>query len=66
MADDLAKGRKTEIDYLNGEVVALAQKLGRDAPINRRIIDLIRAAEAGSAPWDGAALRAELRRARST
>ena len=66
MADDLAKGRKTEIDYLNGEVVALAQKLGRDAPINRRIIDLIRAAEAGAAPWDGAVLRAELRRARST
>ena len=65
MADDLAKGRKTEIDYLNGEVVALADKLDRPAPVNRRIIELVHAAEDGAAPWAGPALRAELRRARS-
>lgn len=47
MADDLAKGRKTEIDFLNGEIVALADGLGRAAPVNRKVIELVRAAEAG-------------------
>ena len=64
MADDLAKGRKTEIDYLNGEVVALAERLGRRAPVNARLIELVHAAEDGAAPWPGPALRAELRRVR--
>ncbi len=65
MADDLAKGRKTEIDYLNGEVVALAEQLGRRAPVNARVIELVHAAEGGAAPWSGPALLADLRRARS-
>ena len=47
MADDFAAGRPTEIDYLNGEVVALATRIGRQAPINARIVSLIRSAEAG-------------------
>jgi 2-dehydropantoate 2-reductase len=57
MADDLAAGRTTEVDYLNGELVALADRLGRDAPINRKIVELIRAAEAGAEPLAPAALR---------
>jgi 2-dehydropantoate 2-reductase len=57
MADDLAAGRPTEVDYLNGELVALAERLGRDGPINRKIVDLIRAAEAGAEPLPPAALR---------
>ena len=44
MADDLAAGRKTEIDYLNGELVQLADRLQRAAPVNRAIVDLIRKA----------------------
>ena len=48
MSDDLAQGRRTEADQLNGEVVRLAERLGRDAPINRRIVELLRAAEAGA------------------
>jgi 2-dehydropantoate 2-reductase len=47
MADDIAAGRATEIDYLNGEVVALAKKLGRKAPVNSAIVDLVKQAEAG-------------------
>jgi 2-dehydropantoate 2-reductase len=47
MWDDLNAGRPTEIDYLQGEIVALAERIGRSAPINRALIDLIRAAEAG-------------------
>jgi 2-dehydropantoate 2-reductase len=47
MADDLAAGRETEIDYLNGEVVRLARSLGREAPVNGTIVSLIKQREAG-------------------
>jgi len=57
MADDLATGRITEVDYLNGELVALAESLGRAAPINRKIVELVRAAEAGAEPLAPADLR---------
>ena len=60
MADDLAAGRKTEVDYLNGELVALAERLGTDAPVNRAIVALVRWAEAGARPWAPAALRREV------
>ena len=60
MADDLAAGRKTEIDYINGELVALAERLGEAAPVNRKIVELVRAAEAGSKPWAPADLRREV------
>jgi 2-dehydropantoate 2-reductase len=45
MWEDLEKRRPTEIDHLQGAVVALAERVGRDAPVNRRIRDLVRAAE---------------------
>lgn len=57
MADDLAAGRKTEIDYINGELVALADRMGAQAPVNRKIVELIRKAEAGASPLSPAALR---------
>lgn len=57
MADDLASGRKTEIDYLNGELVRLAERLQRDAPVNRAIVELVHKAEAGAEPLPPAALR---------
>jgi 2-dehydropantoate 2-reductase len=58
MADDFAAGRPTEIDHLNGEVVKLAQSLGRSAPVNERIVELVRQAEAGvERRWDAKALR---------
>jgi 2-dehydropantoate 2-reductase len=60
MSDDLAQGRQTEVDYINGELVALAERLGIDAPVNRKIVELIRAAEAGAKPWAPAALRREV------
>ncbi len=47
MYDDLAARRPTEIDYLNGEVVRLAESLGREAPVNSTIVSMIKAAEAG-------------------
>ena len=47
MWEDLQAGRRTEIDYLNGAVVALAERGGLDAPANRRIVGLMHAAERG-------------------
>jgi 2-dehydropantoate 2-reductase len=47
MWDDLEQKRPTEVDYIQGEIVALADKLGRDAPVNRALMRLIKAAEQG-------------------
>lgn len=60
MADDLAARRKTEVDYINGELVRLAAQLGVEAPVNRKVVELIRQAEAGAPPWPPAALRREV------
>ena len=64
MADDLAKGRVSEVDHINGEIVALARRLGRSAPVNARLVALMREAEAGGRKdFDGAQLLAQLRAA---
>jgi 2-dehydropantoate 2-reductase len=61
MADDLAAGRRTEIDWLNGEVVKLGQKLGRKTPVNAAIVSLIKQAEAGVEHlWSPGDLRAHV------
>jgi len=60
MADDLVAGRKTEVDYINGELVSLANKLGVDAPVNKAVVRLIRDAEAGLGPWQPRDLRREV------
>jgi 2-dehydropantoate 2-reductase len=57
MADDLAAGRKTEVDYINGELVRLAERLQRDAPVNRAIVELVRKAEDGAKALGPVALR---------
>ena len=49
MWQDLAAGRPTEGDYLNGELVPLAERSGTDAPINRRIVALVHDAERAGA-----------------
>jgi 2-dehydropantoate 2-reductase len=45
MWQDLQQGKKTEIDYINGEIVTLVEKNGLPAPINYRITALIKEAE---------------------
>jgi 2-dehydropantoate 2-reductase len=42
MADDLALGRTTEIDALCGEVVQLARQHGTTAPINEKMVALVK------------------------
>jgi 2-dehydropantoate 2-reductase len=61
MADDFAAGRETEIDYLNGEVVKLARSLGREAPVNQAIVELVKGAELGvERTWSAQQLRAHV------
>jgi 2-dehydropantoate 2-reductase len=61
MSDDLAMGRATEIDWINGEVVRLAQCLGQTAPVNERLCELVREAERADVrpSWSGEALLAD-------
>jgi len=64
MWEDLERGRRTEVDWINGEVLRLAERLGREAPVNARMVALIREAEAGGRrDWSGEGLLAELRAA---
>ncbi|WP_395703026.1 2-dehydropantoate 2-reductase [Aquabacterium sp.] len=60
MADDLALGRPTEIDALQGEVIRLARSLGRAAPLNERISALVKAWPERRQPCSGRALREAL------
>ncbi|WP_421910409.1 2-dehydropantoate 2-reductase [Marinobacter sp.] len=51
MWEDLQAGRPTEIDWINGEVVKLAEKLGTDAPINRKLVQLMHEREKIPKAW---------------
>lgn len=45
MWQDLERGRLTEVDFLNGEIVLLAAAHSMDAPLNRRLVELVHDAE---------------------
>jgi 2-dehydropantoate 2-reductase len=45
MWEDLKHGRRTEIDYLQGVITEIAERRGLEAPLSRRIVELIRQAE---------------------
>jgi 2-dehydropantoate 2-reductase len=49
MAQDLAKGRRTEIEYLNGYVLAKAAEVGTPAPTHAILVSLMREIERGAA-----------------
>ena len=53
MWEDLQRGRRTEIDYLQGVITAIAERRGLDVPLSRRIVALIRQAEADGAGSPG-------------
>ena len=46
MWEDLERGRRTEIDYLQGVITEIADRRGLKVPLSRRIVALIREAEA--------------------
>ncbi len=46
MLQDVEAGRETEIDFLNGAIVAFGERHGVEAPLNRALTALIRAKQA--------------------
>jgi 2-dehydropantoate 2-reductase len=47
MLQDIVKGRRTEIDYLNGYVAARAAEAGIAVPLNERLAELVREVDRG-------------------
>ena len=47
LLQDVIKGRRTETDYLNGEVVVRGKKLGIPTPMNEAIVEVMHKLEAG-------------------
>jgi 2-dehydropantoate 2-reductase len=45
MLQDIEAGRETEIDFLNGAIVAFGERYGVDAPLNRALTALVKARE---------------------
>ncbi|HZI89225.1 MAG TPA: 2-dehydropantoate 2-reductase [Candidatus Polarisedimenticolia bacterium] len=45
MREDLARGRRTEVEEITGAVVRLAQQTGESAPVQNALLTLLRAAE---------------------
>lgn len=56
LLQDIYKGRKTEIDYLNGLVVRKGREVGIATPWNAVALELVRLVEAGRLPTDPANL----------
>jgi 2-dehydropantoate 2-reductase len=46
MWEDLQRGRRTEIDYLQGVITEIADRHGLQVPLSRRVVALIKRAEA--------------------
>ena len=46
MYDDLQRGRRTEIDFLQGAIIEIAARRGIEVPLSRRVLSLIKDAEA--------------------
>ncbi|HET6183108.1 MAG TPA: 2-dehydropantoate 2-reductase [Acetobacteraceae bacterium] len=47
MGQDMMKGRRTEIEYLNGYVVKQAERAGLSAPANAALTDIVKRVERG-------------------
>lgn len=55
MADDLTRGRRTEVLDINGEIVSLGERVGIPTPVNARLVALVQVAESAAAGPPGLA-----------
>jgi 2-dehydropantoate 2-reductase len=56
MLQDIERGRKTEIDFLNGFIVKKGLEVGVATPINEAIVGMVKQVEQGTRPLDPANL----------
>jgi 2-dehydropantoate 2-reductase len=63
MAQDVAKGRRTEIDEMNGFIVARGQERGVATPVSRAVMETVHEVESGSRAQAPGNLELTLRRA---
>ncbi len=52
LLQDVIKGRRTEVDYLNGEAVSKGKTVGVPTPINQAIVDITKKIEEGKVKPD--------------
>ena len=45
MLQDIQKGNRTEIDFINGKIVSYAEELGVEVPVNKTLTYLIKGVE---------------------
>ena len=50
LAQDVAKGRRTEVDYLNGYVAQKGQEVGVPTPMNEAVVQIVKRVETGAVP----------------
>jgi 2-dehydropantoate 2-reductase len=56
MLQDVRKGRRPEIDYINGYVVREGERLGVPTPVNAAVTTVLRAVASGEQPRERAQL----------
>jgi len=57
MWQDIEKGRKTEVDFVNGYVVRKAREIGKSAPVNELVTKIVHEIENGVKPPDPSNLK---------
>jgi len=50
MGQDMLKGRRTEIDFINGLIAAKGQEVGRPAPTHAKLVVVVKQVELGKIP----------------
>jgi 2-dehydropantoate 2-reductase len=63
MAQDVAKGRPTEIDYMNGHVLAQGRERGVATPVTAAVVDVMREVDCGAREQDAKNIEHVLRSA---
>src|SRR5947199_355377 len=50
MGQDMLKGRRTEIDFINGLIAAKGREVGRPAPAHEKLVQVVKQVELGTMP----------------
>jgi len=50
MGQDMLKGRRTEIDFINGLIAAKGREVSRPAPTHEKLVEKVKQVELGKIP----------------